>query len=192
LNQNGTIAPGLPVGSLTVTRDLPQSTNAVIEIELGGTLAGVSHDRLHVSGEAEFQGSLVIFLVDGFRPVHGDRFEIVRFEASHGFFDQMVGLELGDGLFLEPEFNSTNLVLATVDTRPRSFFGSISLSPDGSLTFPVSNVAGQDIVVEAAPDLVEPEWTPILTNRNSGAIWKFVVDESGDFPARFFRVQQLP
>jgi len=153
-----------------------------LNLELGGTMAGVNYDQIAITGLAVLRGSLVVTLVDGFRPAHGDRFEVLSFDSSQGFFDSILGLDLGDGLFLEPEFNSDNLVLETVDTRPRAFFGRVRRAPDGDLTLPVNNVAGQDVVIEATPNLVDPVWIPIQTNLISGAVWGFAESPTEEFP----------
>ncbi len=77
-------------------------------------------------------------------------------------------------------------------TRPREGFGIISSHPDGSLTLPVINVAGQDAVIETSLSLVNPVWTPIATNLNSGGEWEFLIFPDGETAQRFFRVRQLP
>ncbi len=80
----GTINPGTSAGALNITGDLPQDTSSVINIELGGTIAGSSYDQLNISGQAMLDGILNISLIDNFIPVVGDTFDIMTFDSVSG------------------------------------------------------------------------------------------------------------
>src|SRR5207245_3826732 len=88
----------------------------------GGTNAGVNYDQLIVTGNAMLNGALNISLVNGFRPSGSETFEIIKYASHTGSFNNISGLDLGGGFFLEPTFGSTNLILTTIDNRPRPQF----------------------------------------------------------------------
>ncbi len=189
---DGTLNPGNPLGTLFVTGNLPQTSNSVINIQLGGTVAGVNYDQLVVSGNANLRGTLNISLVNGFRPIAGDRFEILKFGSGAGTFDNISGLDLGGSLFLQPTFTSTNVVLSTIDTRPRPVFDPPQRLPNRQIQFTVSNVAGESFVISANTNLNTAAWVPILTNINSGAVFHFIESDTTNYQQRYFRTELLP
>jgi len=119
----GTVNPGAAVGTLSILGSHPQVSSGTINVEIGGRTAGLEYDQLQISGKATLAGTLNIGLTNGFRPNGGDRFEVIRYGSNALAFDHINGLDLGGGLFLQPTFSTTNLVLVTVDTRPQVVFG---------------------------------------------------------------------
>jgi Right handed beta helix region len=83
----GTINPGTSPGTLTITGDLPQEATSVINIEIGGLVAGTEYDRLDVSGTATLAGTLNVILINGFNPVDGDSFTILPYASQGGGFN---------------------------------------------------------------------------------------------------------
>jgi hypothetical protein len=152
----------------------------------------VDYDQVLITGNATLRGALNVSLVGAFRPVPGDAFEVLRFSSSSGTFDSISGLDIGGGLYLQPIFNATNLVLSTVDTRPQPVFELAMRLPDGNTKFRLTNIAGQSFVLQATPNLSQIAWTPVLTNTNSGAIFEFIDEDTGNHPERYFRAMLLP
>ncbi len=192
LTQEGVLDVGIPLGRPSFRRQLPLSTLSTLNLTLGGTVAGIDYDQLVVPGAISLRGALNITLAEGYLPLAGTEFEIVQYGSREGFFDQITGLNLGEELFLEPTFGVSNLVLTVVDTRQRPVFGAATRIPGGEVLFRVGNVAGQNIVVEASPELEQPEWVPVWTNLNSGAVFEFMDPEAMTLPRRFFRTRLLP
>jgi hypothetical protein len=83
LANSAVFAPGVSPGTLTFVGNY---SNASLEIEVGGLLAG-EVDRLAVSGTAALAGSLAVSLVDGFQTAIGHEFEILTFASGSGEFD---------------------------------------------------------------------------------------------------------
>jgi hypothetical protein len=77
----GRIAPGLSLGSVTVS-DYTQAASATLEIEIGGTTPATQFDQLRVAGSATLDGELNVSLVSGFTPAVGNQFEIVTATGS--------------------------------------------------------------------------------------------------------------
>lgn len=97
------LRPGLPIGQLTM--DLlryTQTTNGVLEIELGGRTPGTEHDQLVLTGDLrQLAGTLDVKLVNGFVPDIGDRFHIVNADWQRGIIGPN---NLDDGEFTTVNF----------------------------------------------------------------------------------------
>jgi len=186
----GNVNPGTSAGTLTVVGNFPQTATGNLNIEIGGRTAGVDYDQLNNTGPATLDGALNIQLINGFRPNGGDSFEIIHYTSHAGFFDHINGLNIGGGFFLQPIFSATNVVLITIDTRPRLVFQSAKLLSGGRIEFKLTGTAGQDFVIEANTNLASAVWVPVLTYTNAGAIFNFIVTDATNFSQRFFRTRQ--
>ncbi|MCC7145779.1 MAG: hypothetical protein IT443_04980 [Phycisphaeraceae bacterium] len=84
----GRVAPGQNVGVLEiVSGDYAQTTEGMLDIEIGGLTAGADYDQLLIGGNANLAGMLNVSLSDGFVPQEGDRFTILLALALSGTFD---------------------------------------------------------------------------------------------------------
>lgn len=94
----GTVAPGNSPGRLDVLGDYAQTGK--LEIELGGTEAGIEYDVLSILGDATLGGILELLLVDGFVPAPGDAFEFLLIGGQRaGTFDELALPDLGTNGF---------------------------------------------------------------------------------------------
>jgi len=187
---DGSYNPGNQLGTLTIIGNLPQASSGNINIQLGGLNAGVNYDQLIVMGNATLNGALNISLANGFHPNGGDTFEIIKFTSHTGSFDNISGLDLGGGFYLEPVFGSTNVVLTTIDKRPRPQFSLPQRFPNGDIHITLTGIAGQTFVIQATTNFLS--WESVLTNVNSGAVFDLVVTDSSssNYPYRFYRTFQ--
>lgn len=98
LSGGATIAPGSSSGVLTIDGDYTQLLNAIMQIELGGTLFG-DYDRLVVTGMLDAGGVFELLMLDGFMPLAGDMFDVLDFGtlAPNSTFDQILLPELAPG-----------------------------------------------------------------------------------------------
>ena len=83
----GAVAPGNSVGRLTVG-GLMMNSGATFVAELSGSggVAGVDFDQLMVTGTANLGGDLLVDLVSGSVPAHGDLFKILTAGSLTGAF----------------------------------------------------------------------------------------------------------
>jgi autotransporter-associated beta strand protein len=116
----GTIAPGDAIGSILFTDDLALTSTSVLEIELGGTSAGMDFDRLDVGGALTLNGFLEVSLVAGFAPSLGNTFTIVAAGRLIGSFDYFELPQLGPGLYWEMSGDSNHFTLAVIH-QPADF-----------------------------------------------------------------------
>ena len=185
---DGAYSPGNPLGALTIVGNLPPTTNGSVNIEIGGTTAGVNYDQLIVTGNATLNGALNITLVNGFQPGSGETFEIIKYGSHTGSFSNISGLNLGGGFYLKPSFGSTNLILTTIDNRPRPQFLPPQRFPNGDIHFQLTGIAGQTFVIQATTNF--SDWVSVLTNVNSGAVYDLIITDSTVIPYRFYRTYQ--
>lgn len=99
--KGGLIGPGNSPGIMEVTGDYNHFAPAVLEIEIGGLIAGLDYDRLVVGGDANlFGGTLQVLLLDDFSPLLDQTFDILTAETIIGAFDLFdVPTVDGDPLF---------------------------------------------------------------------------------------------
>src|SRR4029453_15312250 len=114
LANEGRVAPGIGAGALVVTDDYVQQAAGVLEITLGGTKPGDEHAVLEVLGTSFLEGTLEVVLESGYTPQLGDAFEVLRYGARFGTFDNHVGFDLGGGLSLIADYQPDALWLRTV------------------------------------------------------------------------------
>ncbi|MDC0935490.1 hypothetical protein OAS39_04315 [Pirellulales bacterium] len=72
---------------MTITGDYllsDQGSGGTWFVEIGGTTAGVDHDKLEVGQMAALDGTLSLELINDFIPTVGDRFDILDFTAASG------------------------------------------------------------------------------------------------------------
>jgi hypothetical protein len=89
----GVVAPGANggagVGTFTVLGDYYQATTGVLEMGLGGVLAG-QYDVLAITGKALLSGTLATAAVNGYAPKAGDSFKLMTYKSRSGEFGRLV------------------------------------------------------------------------------------------------------
>ena len=75
----GTIAPGASPGQMTVQGDVDLLAGSILELEIAGTQAGVTHDLVTVqnAGTVSLNGNVVPQLTGGFIPQAADTFTVI-------------------------------------------------------------------------------------------------------------------
>ena len=109
LTNQGAIATDGTAGTLSILGGYTQTATGVLNLELGGTNR---YDQLQISGTATLDGRLNIRTLTGFAPQVGDSFKVLDFGSVSGRFAAINGLELGGGLFLEPDLDGDRLLLS--------------------------------------------------------------------------------
>ena len=97
-------------GLLEIQGNYTQQSTGILNMELGGLMAGSEFDQLSVTGSVTLAGTLNMGLIGGFMPSIGDVFEILIFGSRVGDFDTKNGLDLGS-VVLGPVFDLDSLDL---------------------------------------------------------------------------------
>jgi hypothetical protein len=110
------IAPGSSAGLLSLSGNYQQSAPGTYRCELGGLVAGSSHDQLVVIGSADLNGELAVSLINGFIPAPGDSFVILTYDSFTGAFADTSSLEgIAPGIDLVQDYQANQLVLHAVE-----------------------------------------------------------------------------
>ncbi len=129
----GTVRPGLPLGSLTITGNYTQSADGALDIDVGGPapsgggIAGVDFDQLDVRGNASLDGTLNTFVLNLFGPSQAAVYPIIP-HAQHvtGTFAAV------NGLYFDLQYTAAAFNLV-VDLPPVDL--SISITPTAFTAF---------------------------------------------------------
>ncbi|AFZ51172.1 beta strand repeat-containing protein [Dactylococcopsis salina] len=114
VTMGGTFAPGNSVGEIEVRGDYNQTTAGTLEIEIGGVEA---FDRAFIDGNVSLAGRLEVNLLDGFTPSLGETYSVLSANNIEGDFNRFRGLELDNGLLLQPILENNELVLSVEESR---------------------------------------------------------------------------
>jgi hypothetical protein len=87
-NTGGTVLPGTTgvAGILTVTGNYSDPMGSVLDIQIGGSVAGSGFSQLDVLGTASLAGTLDVNLLNGFTPTNGEEFVILTSGGLSGSF----------------------------------------------------------------------------------------------------------
>ncbi len=118
VQNGGLVAPGLSVGTLSVTGRYTQGTDGRLRVELA---SASSHDRLLITGAAALGGTLAISLLDGFDPPIGQSFVILTFDSHTGTFETVTGKVAGPGKVFRIAYNPTDVTLVVEPGVPADF-----------------------------------------------------------------------
>ncbi len=111
LINDGTVRPGASAGLITVLLDYDQSAGGVLEIELGGLMAGTEFDQLSVTGNVTLDGTLQVSLLGLFNPAWSDSFSILTGASIAGTFAAEIFPSLDLGLEFLTLYNTADVTL---------------------------------------------------------------------------------
>ena len=130
---------------ITFDGDLTLGPDNVVEIRIGGNIAGTEHDFIVVTGHADLAGTLSLFQINGFNPDFGDTFQIMTFGSRNGAFDRVVKMFELDGFAFAPLYSAVDLTL----------FGA--LPGDGNLDGIVN--FNDFVIITDNFSISQPSWT---------------------------------
>jgi hypothetical protein len=87
---DGVMAPGSSPGVLTIQGDFVQDDTGILDIQLGGSVAGTDYDQLVVTGNASLGGTLRLSTIDGAGLQPGSSFDVLRYASTSGAFASTV------------------------------------------------------------------------------------------------------
>ncbi|HSW55542.1 MAG TPA: T9SS type A sorting domain-containing protein, partial [Ignavibacteriaceae bacterium] len=149
---NGTLSPGLSPGILRINGNYPQTSNASLNIEIGGYVVGSERDSLAVTQQAQLDGTLNIQFTNAFLPQIGDVFTIMSYGSRTGQFSQ---INLSNNVSAQAQYLANGL--------------QIQITSGGSNLPP------------SAPELLSPEDNDTVSVSNPIAfLWRASTDPDND------------
>jgi T5SS/PEP-CTERM-associated repeat protein len=89
VNFEGDLSPGSSPAAVNFAGDVGFGVDATLQIELSGTVPGMQHDKLNVTGELALDGALEVSLINGFIPSAGQTFNILDWGSLAGTFSSI-------------------------------------------------------------------------------------------------------
>lgn len=99
VQSGGVVSPGTSPGRLQVTGDLVLAPDAVYDVDLDGSLAGISFDQAVVGGIVNVDGARLQISL-GFTPTAGELFEIIVNDGDDPILGRFFGLDEGAAIDL--------------------------------------------------------------------------------------------
>jgi len=90
VTSSGVVSPGASPGTLTIGGSFAQTASGILDVEIGGTNAGVDYDVLKVTGSATLAGTLRVTLLNGYVPPAGAGFAFLQSASGSVAFDQVL------------------------------------------------------------------------------------------------------
>ena len=182
-SMSGQLSPGLSAGRIEANGNYIQNASGSYNCEIGGTIAGTNYDQVSITGSAQLAGTINVVSINGFVPALGDRFEIMKFGSVSGSGSlTFQGLDITNGVYLQPVFSPTNLVLVATNA-PLSAAPKLNLARNGDslwLWWPLGYGAFN---VQSTTNLNTPiPWSPVAP----AELNRHTFTPAG--PAKFFRM----
>lgn len=124
VTNSGAVAPGNSVDTITINGDYEQTTDGLLEIEVGGTIPGSQHDVLVVNGNASLAGRLDLPILPGYTPIAGHSINFLQSPTVSGSFDFISVPDLPDvGVAVQVVNLPVGVAANFVNTTSKSFAG---------------------------------------------------------------------
>jgi hypothetical protein len=85
----GDTRPGFSPGTMAFGGDVSFGPQSTLNIELAGTTPGTQYDRVTVAASASLVGELSVSLLNNFKPMIGNTFQIVTADELEGTFNEV-------------------------------------------------------------------------------------------------------
>jgi|GEM_PF-5263303 len=108
---SGSVAPGLSPGELKTDFDYALSSNGILDIEIGGIIAGTEYDVLGGTGNKTLDGTLNVSLYNNFIPTAGYTYTIVKGSSISDTFNAVNYPPLPNNMIWEIEYTSDEVIL---------------------------------------------------------------------------------
>jgi len=128
------VAPGHSPGALTINGNYTQTASGILDMEIGGRLAGTQYDQLIVNGDASLAGTLSLVKYNGFLPTDGDNFQLLTYYGLTGQFATTTGLYPGSQRYYTTTYTPSYLVASCWLDAVTPAVSVTTPTPNGSYT----------------------------------------------------------
>ena len=180
VTNQGTVAPGNSIGTLTITGDYIQATGSTLEIEFNNAS---QRDLLDISGDAEIQaGSTLTLLPEAGIYTGGLEYTFLNAGSLTGTFDTVnVGNSNLGSLTTSLTYNADSIILTLLGSNPISAgaLHSYMLSETRNLTQSISDIQLSNVAQRMNQFLLHSRPCSYKKNCNVYKSKNVVVDENG-------------
>jgi hypothetical protein len=78
IQSSGVVSPGSSPGTLHVTGNFNELASGLVNLDIGGTVAGTQYDQLLVTGDLSLNGIVQVAFINGFAPSVGQEFDMLQ------------------------------------------------------------------------------------------------------------------
>ena len=166
---SGQISPGLSAGRVSIQGNYTQRSSGAYNCEIGGTVAGTNHDQVVIASNAVLAGTINVCSINGFTPAPGDQFEIMKFASMSGSV-AFTGLDIANGIQLQPVVSATNIVLVAASATP-SASPRLNVARNGTDLWTWWPQGYGSFQLQSATNLTAPvQWSPVSLTEPNRAI----------------------
>jgi rhamnogalacturonan endolyase len=164
VNSGGTLAPGNPLGALTINNNLTLAAGSTTVVQVQHS--PLTNDAAKVSGTLAAGGTLSVTNIAAAALAAGDSFKFFSAGNYAGAFANVLLPPLPAGLGWNTNALNTAGALSVVVVGVPAI-GACSLLPNGLVLAGTGGVAGANYYLLASTNLTMPisDWTPLLTNQ---------------------------
>ena len=161
------------------------SSSANLLLSIGGTAPGDEYGHISFSTPLAANGTLSVSTRNGFLPSPGESFKLLSYPAATNNFGCLVGLDLGGGILLQPEFRSGNLALLARAYTTNAHMPQLFISPAlGGMAIIIWPVGLSDWSLQSATNLSWHACLPLpITCSNQALVPNNTLQQ-------YFRLQQ--
>ncbi|MFL5327601.1 MAG: putative Ig domain-containing protein [Gemmataceae bacterium] len=164
--------PGESPGRIDVTGSYGMSPDAALNIEIGGTVGGVSYDQLVVTGSASLAGTLNVSFVNGYTPGGTTDFEIIKYGSLSGTFASSNLPALPSSKHWEIEYGSESTILHLISLNSQPLLTSTppTDADEGALySYPITTADSDVGDTRTIVATTLPGWLTLLDNGDGSA-----------------------
>ena len=169
INSGGTLAPGNPLGILTISNSLTLASGSVTFMQVQH--APLTNDAIKVSGTLTEGGTLIVSNSNSSVFAPGDSFKLFNAGTYSGAFGNFILPSLSAGLVWNTSALNVSGTLSVV-TFTSPVISSVR-ALNGNIV--ISGIGGPDGLpyeIQVTTNLISPQWLPLATNQ---------FDASGNF-----------
>ena len=123
-------------GQITVAGNFAQTSAGILDIDLGGTVAGTQFDQLAVTGSATLNGTVNVSLINGYSPAAGATFQFLTFGSHTGSFATINDTNTTDTIGFGVSYGATAATITTMTVVPTAL---ILKTPSSAQPITVAN-----------------------------------------------------
>jgi hypothetical protein len=194
LRNEGTIAPGSPIGTIGLSGRFEQPPNGVIKLDFA---SATQYDRITdgPSYVMDIQGTLACSLIKGYEPAAGTAFDVISGETRIGAINALDNAYVGGLPVLSVDELPSDIVLRVLDTGVTltplrgGDTGTVLINVTGSM---IHHVASLRLTRTGEPDIVGTDLSGSILGTSASAVfdlqnrsrgtWDMVVERSGESP----------